>query len=624
MKLALLILFTCGAIAGYTQINSAIQWQKCVGGSSYDEARSIQQTKDGGYIMAGSSNSINGDISGNHGKDDYLVVKFDAAGTILWQKSLGGSSSEAAWSIQQTKDGGYIVGGTSYSNDGDVSGHHGTDPNSDYWIVKLDSIGTIQWQKSLGSPSGFFSGFGDLARSIQQTKDGGYIVAGDSWANGGDVSGNHGNGPDYWIVKLDSAGTILWQKSLGGSATENVHAIRQTIDGGYIVAGASFSNDGDVSGHHGDPNLILSSDYWIVKLDSAGAILWQKSLGGLSNEHCNDIQQTFDKGYIMFGHSNSTDGDVSGNHGNFDYWIVKSDSTGTIQWQKSFGGSNNEFGYSIRQTSDSGYILAGTSSSNDGDVIVNHGYEDYWIVKLDNTGGILWQKSLGGSNSDIPYCIQETSDDGYIIAGWTLSNNGDVSGSHVSDCWEVKLLSDGLLPVSLLQFNAVAQQNKKVLVYWKTSQEINNKFYSVEKSKDGIHFIAAGMVNANPTSQITNRHSFTDNTPFSGSSYYRLKQTDVNGKSTNSNIVAVKITNNEYSMSVQPNPSQNGIFTADFKETRKNISIIVTDNTGKKIYTNTLSSAEQIIISLNNKPKGIYYLRINYSGGTESAKLIIE
>ncbi|MFA7616312.1 MAG: T9SS type A sorting domain-containing protein [Weeksellaceae bacterium] len=405
----------------------AIEWQESLGGTEDEDRASIQQTTDGGYIVIGGSASNDGDVTGNHGSRDYWIVKLDSTGGIQWQKSLGGSGLDSANSIQQTTDGGYIVAGGSTSNNGDVTGNHG---DIDFWIVKLNSVGNIQWQKSLGGSDW------DYAHSIQQTADGGYIVAGDSRSNDGDVTGNHGDG-DYWIVKLDSTGNIQWQKSLGGSGWDSATFIQQTTDGGYIVAGGSASNDGDVSGNHGE------TDYWIVKLDNTGDIDWQKSLGGSGEDGAHSIRQTTDGGYIVAGYSWSNDGDVTNNQGNRDYWIVKLDSIGNIDWQKSLGGSGNENAFSAQQTTDGGYIVAGISNSDDGDVSDNHGLSDYWVVKLNNTGNIEWQKSLGGSGNDYAYSGQQTTDGGYILAGISNSNDGDVTGNHGGyDYWVVKLFPD--------------------------------------------------------------------------------------------------------------------------------------------------------------------------------------
>ena len=402
-----------------------IQWEKSLGGSGTGEiAWDIQQTTDNGYIVAGQSDSNDGDITGNHGSSDFWISKLNSSGNIIWQKSFGGSNSDYAKSIQQTSDGGYVVAGLSYSNDGDVTGNHG---GSDYWVIKLDSTGNIIWSKSYGGSND------ETLKSIQQTTDGGYIIAGYSFSNNGDVTGNHGIS-DYWIVKIDLVGNIIWQKSIGVSNSDFSSSIKQTTDGGYIVGGYSHSNDFDVSGHHN------AQDFWVVKLDILGNIVWQKSLGGDCAEQAYYIQQTTDGGYIVAGDSCSNDGDVTGNHGGNDCWIVKLDSSGNIIWQKSLGGNLYDGANSMQQTLDGGYIIAGLSYSNTGDVTGNHGGGDYWIIKIDSLGNIIWQKTFGGTGADYPYAIHQTLDGGYIIAGYSDSNDGDVTGNHGGyDFWVVKL-----------------------------------------------------------------------------------------------------------------------------------------------------------------------------------------
>ncbi len=352
----------------------AIQWQKCLGGPDGDVAYSIQQTNDGGFIVAGFTYSNDGDVLGFHGYNDAWIVKLNSSGDIEWQKCLGGTDHDFAYSIQQTSDGGFIVAGLTGSNDGDVSGNHG---GRDAWVVKLNSSGEIEWQKCLGGTNY------DFAYSIQQTSDGGFIVASITGSNDGDVSGNHG-GSDYWVVKLNSSGGIEWQKCLGGTNSDGgifndyIYSIQQTSDGGFIMACETMSNDGDVSGNHG------SYDAWVVKLNSLGDIEWQKCLGGTNRDIANSIQQTSDGGFIVAGSTSSNDGDVSGNHGYGDAWVVKLNSSGDIEWQKCIGGTNYEFANSIQQTSDGGFIVAGETLSNNGDVSGNHGYSDAWVVKLTN------------------------------------------------------------------------------------------------------------------------------------------------------------------------------------------------------------------------------------------------
>lgn len=418
-------------LAMVTYGQPGIEWQKCLGGSDEDVAFSIQQTTDSGYIVAGWSDSNGGDASGNHGGSDLWVVKLDGSGNIQWQKCLGGSGTEGAFSTQQTTDGGHIVAGWSGSNDGNASGNHGG--LSDMWVVKLDGSGNIQWQKCLGGSGE------DMAWSIQQTTDGGYIVAGSTASNDGDVSDNHGGFSDMWVVKLDSDGNIQWQKCLGGSGEDGAFSIQQTTDGGYIVAGSTASNDGDMSGNHG------SIDAWVVKLDGSGNIQWMKCLGGSGYDAALSIQQTTDDGYIVVGHTTSNDGDVSGCGGQGDTWVVKLNATGTIQWQKCLGGTGEDGAGSVQQTIDGGYIVAGSTASDDGDVSGDHGFTDIWVVKLDGSGNIQWQKCLGGSEDDTEASIQQTTDGGYIVAGRTGSNNGDVSGNHGwIDAWVVKLGPNGV------------------------------------------------------------------------------------------------------------------------------------------------------------------------------------
>ncbi|MBS1658536.1 MAG: T9SS type A sorting domain-containing protein [Bacteroidetes bacterium] len=410
----------------------AIEWEKSLGGSNDEYVNSVEQTTDGGYILAGGTYSNNGDVTGYHGFYDSWVVKLDNSGIIQWEKCLGGTDPDAGESIEQTNDGGYIVAASSSSNNCDVTGNHGW---NDYWIVKLDSLGNIQWQKSLGGSND------EYVHSIHQTIDGGYVVAGSSNSNDGDVTGNH-NSEDYWIVKLDSTGNIQWEKSLGGTYGDKAYDIQQTSDTGYIVVGASGSNDGDVSGNHGD------GDYWIVKLDNSGNIEWQKCFGGTSGEEAYSVQLTSDKGFVVAGYSWSSDGDATSNHGWDDYWIIKLDSSGNIQWQKSVGGTYTEDAYSIQQTNDGGFIVAGTSDSNDGDVTGWHvSYDDfgdplpdYWIIRLDSSGNLIWEKCLGGSDWESAFCVKQTTDEGYIIAGSSSSDDGDITENHgKSDYWIIKL-----------------------------------------------------------------------------------------------------------------------------------------------------------------------------------------
>ncbi len=426
-------------ITGFSQPN--IEWENSFGGSTLDFGRTAITTTDGNYMIAGTTASSDGDVTNNNGSADVWLVKLTSTGNLIWQKTLGGSDSDSANAIVQTTDGGYIVVGDSRSTDGDLTENQG---DFDWWIVKVDNLGALQWQKSLGGSGR------DTAFDVKQTSDGGYIVAGVNNSNDGDVIGNQG-GKDAWIVKFNTSGTVLWSKSLGGTATDEANAIQQTTDGGYIIAGNSSSNNGDVSSNNG------SSDFWVVKTDVSGTIQWQKSLGGSGFDQAFSVIQTNDGGYVATGFSSSNNGDVSGNNGQGDIWTVKLDNTGTIEWQKSVGGSLSESANDVQQTNDDGFIIAGKTDSNDGDVTNNQGGSDVWIVKLSDLGILQWQKSLGGSGQDFGNSIRQTSDDGFILGGNSDSSNGDISNNNGgSDFLIVKLSSN----LSVEDFNTA-----NILIY---------------------------------------------------------------------------------------------------------------------------------------------------------------
>ncbi|WDF64300.1 T9SS type A sorting domain-containing protein [Flavobacterium sp. KACC 22763] len=438
MKRTLLYtLFLLFTFSLYSQ--PTIQWQKSIGGTKNDFGRKIIKTSDGGYISAGYTMSNDKDIINNHGNTDIIVIKLSSTGTIQWQKTYGGSNSDTASAIQQTLDGGYIIAGTTSSNDGDVTGYKGG--YSDYWIIKISNDGTIEWQKCFGGTNT------DSGSDVQQTADGGYIVCGSASSNDGDVSGNHmGNGAstDYWVVKLTNTGSIMWQKCYGSNYEEILHSIKLTSDGGFILNGETSGNGGDVTGFKGEV------DYWVVKINSSGVLEWQKALGGSKSDYGVDIIQNSKGNYIAVGYIASTDRDVTNSYDNGDAWIVELSSTGNIIWQKSIGGTGSDYLYSVNQTTDGGYILAGDTSSNDFDATGHHGTSfnfDFWIVKLSNNGNVEWSKSLGGSATDTASMVNETSSGNYIAAGYSYSSDGDLTiNNGESDIWIVNLGNNLSIP----------------------------------------------------------------------------------------------------------------------------------------------------------------------------------
>lgn len=357
-------------------------------------------------------------------------VKDDTVSNVSWQKCYGGSEDDIAYSIIKTSDNGYIFFGSTNSTDGNITGSHG---NYDYWIVKSAANGTIEWEKNLGGSDI------DIGVSVNQTPDNGYLISGYSYSTDGNVTGNHG-ADDSWILKLSSNGTTEWENSLGGSGYDWGWFGIQTVDTGYMVIGGAGSQDGNVSGYHGD------YDGWVQKLNANGTLQWQKCLGGSDFDELTSVVQTLEGGYLIGGMVNSTDGDVSGNHGNSDAWIVCLNATGGLNWQKCLGGSGDDKVTSLITTKDGGYLIGGYTSSTDGDVSGNHGNSDAWVVKIDVDGNIIWQKCLGGSEDDGVESVMQDSDNSFWIAGYTSSQDGDVSGNHGDyDAWIVKLDANGNL-----------------------------------------------------------------------------------------------------------------------------------------------------------------------------------
>jgi len=440
MKKVILILFTLhtSLFTLHCLAQPSIQWEKCLGGSYDDEGYSIYQTNDGGYIVSGYSLSNDGNLdSSNIGS--AWIVKLNSIGTIQWEKSYGSPQrGDYPESIIQTSDGGYIfVGNTEDS----LPGFHG---EIDAWVCKLNDTGGIQWSKCYGGS------LMDYGNSIVQTLDGGYIFAGFTNSNDGDVSGNHGN-DDCWVVKLNDTGAILWSKCYGGSGYEEAKSIIQTTDTGYIITGATNSSDGDVTGCFGN-----SGNQWTVKLDNIGNIQWQRCHGGTNGANGYSILQTPDLGYIIGGFTASDDGDVSENHGGIDYWFVKLTDTGDIQWQKCFGGSGDDEALSVVIMTDGNYAIGGYSASTDGEVTGNHGEYDFWIVKLDTNGTMLWEECLGGPVDEQLYKMTATNDNGLALIGITTGNGGEVSGFHggvSGDYWIVKLNPDSITGIKEINNN---------------------------------------------------------------------------------------------------------------------------------------------------------------------------
>jgi hypothetical protein len=426
-----------------------IQWQASFGGSGSDSGRSVVPAGDGGFVLGGrsASGASGNKTSATYGGNDLWLVKIDANGNKLWDKSFGGSDDEGFYysALAATPDGGFLLAGDSFSG---VSGNK-TSPSyggyCDSWLVKVDAFGNKVWDKSFGG-----SGDYDVLFTIVSTDDGGALLGGASTSgiSGNKTSTNHG-AFDLWLVKVDASGNKLWDKSFGGSGGDGdiggyflpSVSIVPTGDGGFLIGGPSASG---VSGNKTSPNY-GDYDYWLVKIDADGNKLWDRSYGGNSSDLLTSVAPTPDGGFLLGGTSESG---ISGNktsvsHGRIDYWVIKVDAAGNKLWEKTFGETGDEHLYSIALTSDGGILLGGQRRVPNGDD------RDYWLVKTDATGTQLWEQSFGGpytSPTDIGFdvlrTVLSTEDGGILLAG---GSDSGISGNKTSpnygglDFWVIKL-----------------------------------------------------------------------------------------------------------------------------------------------------------------------------------------
>lgn len=451
-----------------------IEWQKSIGGSFKDNVEKIIDTSDGGFVIVGYSVSNNFDIPSNNGQNDIFICKINRLGQIQWSKSYGGSGEDLATGIVEI-DNGFIVCGTSIGGNNDFFRNYG---HTDIVIFRLNQNGDLIWKKNFGGSEN------DYTRALIKTNDNSLLLVGYTQSNDNDISGNIGN-LDGLILKLNMEGVVIWQKLLGGVANDYFYSVAQTTDSGFVIAGMSNSSSW---GNYG------TNDAWIIKVSSNGLFEWQNHFGGTENDKFISVVQLSDGKYVATGETYSFDYDSIENHGvaqNRDCFVVKISNSGQKEWSKCFGGTSEDDGRSIVQSTDNNLVILCQIHSNDGDIYPVINVEaDYWLIKLNSNGTILWKRAYGGSGHEVAKCLLQTSDNGYIFVGdsYTL-DSGDVTGNHGDDdIWVAKLIAqENCYPIlnldkTIYQENATFQSNTILNSHSKITNSSSNIQYKAQQS----------------------------------------------------------------------------------------------------------------------------------------------
>jgi hypothetical protein len=435
-KLSLALLLT--SLLSYSQ-TPTIAFSKFFGGN-YGQAKSIQKTTDGGYIVAGYAENAPPEVTNYFGGWDGFVVKINAAFELEWAKCYGtANGGETISQIKQTSDGGFIFVGNAYVHYANST--VGT-TEYDYWIVKTDATGTVQWEKKYGGSKE------DRACSVEETSTGEFVVDGWSGSTDGTNSTNYG-WVDYWLLKLNATGDILLNKKYGGSDDDTGYGAVVNSDGSIVMVGESYSENNQVTCTN---PIICESSFWVVKTNALGNIAWSKCVGSHYSganyaNRAQNIIKSSDGGYVVVG--SGWDGSIENTYGASDFWAVKYDTNGNQLWRGHYGGSGQDEAYSIRQTSDGGYVIVGSTYSEDGLVTVNLGtysYENGWMIKINAAGELEWQKSAGSSSFgfDLFNDVVQSSPTEYVVVGKAGNSNDDCAGSNGRGFWITKVNYDAL------------------------------------------------------------------------------------------------------------------------------------------------------------------------------------
>lgn len=454
ISIRVILLFLSGVFFLFPSIQAqlSIEWDKTYGGSGWEELQVMSLTTDGGYVFGGITTTRNpsSEIT-QHTRDtvvwpekegDFWIIKTDGGGNPLWDKRYGGYKEDRLWSIRQTPDGGFLLGGESLSGiGGDKTGP--SRGGMDFWVIKIDSNGNIEWDATYGGPGN------DTLRAIVPMSDGSYMLAGYSNSQAGfekSVNARAGSA-DFWVVKIAADGTYMKDFTFGGAGEDRLFDATLLPDGNVLLAGFSTSPVGfDKQQPHYGVN-----DFWIIKINPAGEILWEKTFGGSGEDVLQGVYPTQEGTILLIGQSASP---VSGNKtqpniGNQDAWILNiedRDTTAAILWQKTYGGLSADYAYSAAQNNAGYFMILGVTASDvlpqGGRTAPFIGFNDFWVLFLDENGNFVWDETLGGINYDSGVKISRAHDYGFILGGHSSSGISPPYKSELSrgmnDLWVVR------------------------------------------------------------------------------------------------------------------------------------------------------------------------------------------
>jgi outer membrane protein OmpA-like peptidoglycan-associated protein len=410
-----------------------VRWQRALGGSAAEQWNAVIELSAQTVLVAGSTRSIDDELKHRTSLDtDGWLARLNLQGDVVWQQTYGSTYNDEFYSVVALPDGGYVAVG--YTDSPTLS--HG---GRDAWVVRTDALGKLRWQRAYGGKGT------DIVRAVQALPDGSLLLAGES-ASPELFEGKHAGGADVWVLRLDARGSVLWQRSYGGSSNEAAYALLAVGDGTFMIAGGTESSGGLMPPSRGKTDALL------MQIVDDGSLRWRRTFGGSSFDEFYGVVN-HQGGFVAAGTTQSRDGDVRGHRGNGDVWLVATDASGFLRWTSCYGGTGDEGANGIATTRSGDLLVAATARSRDGQRNVFRGVFDGWLLRLSPQGMLRWQKSIGGFQNDAFAACLETVTGMALAVGHTSSTDYDLAEvqTHGSlDAW-VALVADPDLPIPVAE-----------------------------------------------------------------------------------------------------------------------------------------------------------------------------